>query len=332
MNVPPVVLIAVFLILSILPALLPWIRKGMFTWYVAVSISLAFLVQVFVDIRTLGGGGFFIPSYGAFTLPIEVLGFQVMAVVEGLELWRPLTSLFVHLNAFHVMSNLIFLIIFSNFLERKVGRKLTMASFYLGGFVGEIMVTLAALSGVWGESPYTYGVGASGAIFGIAGVLLFLYPRERVHFPLIVIRPFQITHIVGLYFLMDFLAIVVGARDNIGHVAHVGGLLGGILLGYVVQKTGYEGEGMLRTSSIRVEVGEDVRKIAADERAKEIISLIERLTEREVVMTWLEELGGHLHCPSCGHVGLQLVRRRYRCPECGRTVKLKSVEKEVSHP
>jgi len=332
MYIPPPVLIGVFLILSISPAILPWIRRGMFTWYAAISISVAFIVQLIVDIKTLGGGGFFLPSSGTFTEAVEVLGYQVVAVMERMELWRCFTSLFVHLNTFHVLNNLIFFIIFAYALESRIGRKVTVASFYLGGLIGELLVTLAALYGVWGESPFTYGVGASGAIFGIAGALLILYPREKIFFPIIIFRKFRIVHIVGLYFLMDFLAIVVGARDNIGHVAHVGGMLGGVLLGYLIQRTGYEGEETLKPTAMSVDVGEDVKRLATDDRGLEIISLIESSQEREVIMIWLEKLGGHLRCPKCGRVGLRFQKTHFRCPECGGRVKLKRVEREVSHP
>jgi len=334
MYVSPTLIIALFLTISIIPIILPFLKKGLFTWYLTMGISLGFILQVVLDLRTLSGGGLFSSGGGAFTEAVEVLGFQPYALLEGGEVYRCFTSIFIHLTPLHFMMNVAFLLFFSLYLENRMGRNITIASFYVGGLVSEVFVILTSVYGIWGESIYTYGVGASGAIFGIAGVLLAYFPRERIKLPFLLLRELTVAQLVGIYFLLDLVAIVAGTTDNVGHVAHIGGLAGGIVLGEVLKRAGYRGKALIESERFIFRGEKGLKELITDKKGEEILRKIRASEEREVVLSWLEELGGHLRCPRCGEVGLRWDGRRYTCPSCGyrKGVEVERVREEVSPP
>ena len=109
-------------------------------------------------------------------------------IANGQYLWTLISHIFVHGSLPHLFFNMFSLFFIGNLLEKIMGRK-RFFWFYLiaGVFAGLVFVTLSNLFGygVLGQrmfsSPDIPGVGASGAIFGIAGVLAFLIPRSKVY-------------------------------------------------------------------------------------------------------------------------------------------------------
>jgi membrane associated rhomboid family serine protease len=145
-----------------------------------------------------------------------------------------LTSMFLHGSWMHVLGNMWFLWIFGNNIEDSMGR-LRYAVFYLACGVA------AALSQVVlnPESPIPM-VGASGAISGVMGAYLVLYPRVRVYclvpigiFPISIALPAwtMLIYWTGIQ-LVSGLIGMMGAQDEGGVAfgAHVGGFLAGVLL------------------------------------------------------------------------------------------------------
>ena len=109
-------------------------------------------------------------------------------IAKGQYLWTLLSHIFLHGSLPHLFFNMFSLFFIGNLLEKIMGRK-RFFWFYLiaGVFAGLVFVILSNMfgHGILGErmfsSPSIPGVGASGAIFGIAGVLAFLIPRSRVY-------------------------------------------------------------------------------------------------------------------------------------------------------
>jgi membrane associated rhomboid family serine protease len=146
----------------------------------------------------------------------------------------PLTSMFLHGGWLHLIGNMWFLWLFGNNVEDSMGRALFVLFYLLSGLGAAATQTLLSPTSV---IPM---VGASGAISGVMGAYVILYPTVQVHM-LIVLVVF-ITRIVvpaylmlGYWFLLQFVqgAASVGSSGGVAFWAHVGGFITGALLIFV---------------------------------------------------------------------------------------------------
>jgi membrane associated rhomboid family serine protease len=98
-----------------------------------------------------------------------------------------LTHIFVHVNFFHLFVNMFSLWFIGNLVERIIGRKRFMWFYVLAGMFAGLLAALLSIFFGFGigerifGSPDVYMVGASGAIFGLVGLLAVLIPRQRVY-------------------------------------------------------------------------------------------------------------------------------------------------------
>lgn len=165
---------------------------------------------------------------------------------------RFLTSMFVHGGPLHLLGNMWFLHIFGDNVEDKMGR-LRYLLFYLSwGVAGSLAFLVfgrpaGAIAGIpreqveeiWRNMPM---VGASGAIAGVMGAYLVLFPRARIRMIVWVlfIIPFTLPAllVIGLYFLQDLLlGAFLGGRQigGVAYVAHTGGMVAGIVAALVLK-------------------------------------------------------------------------------------------------
>ena len=96
------------------------------------------------------------------------LGFSTSGLLLG-RIWTPFTSIFVHVDLFHLGTNLLFLYIFGIALEEKIGALRTMTIFFVAG-------VLSLLAGVPFYSPDTHIVGAPIAVSALVGAAFVLTP------------------------------------------------------------------------------------------------------------------------------------------------------------
>jgi membrane associated rhomboid family serine protease len=108
-------------------------------------------------------------------------------ILQGKAVWTLLTSMFVHAGFFHLFANMFSLFFVGTFLERIIGRKRFFWIYIFSGLVGGFFYIISSL--IFGGLS-TPAVGASGAIFGLLGVLAILVPRSKIYLitgPLILI-------------------------------------------------------------------------------------------------------------------------------------------------
>jgi membrane associated rhomboid family serine protease len=140
-----------------------------------------------------------------------------------------LTSLFLHGSWEHILGNMWFLWLFGNNVEDSMGR-LRFLAFYLLSGLG------AALMQVWAQpdSPVPM-VGASGAIGGVLGAYIVLYPRVRV-FTFVPVFIFPLTFplpawvMLGYWIFLQVTTALSGMDGGVAVWAHVGGFLTGVIL------------------------------------------------------------------------------------------------------
>lgn len=145
-------------------------------------------------------------------------------VAEG-QAWRLVSSVFLHSGFLHLALNMLSLYFLGSFVENAFGR---------GRFLA-----LYALSGLSGGIAYLYfggfdtpAVGASGAIFGLlGGVLGYALRRGTFSWQNPVIRQLLILLAINLWIGLSI--------PNVSNTAHMGGLAGGFVFGYLVAPSVY---------------------------------------------------------------------------------------------
>ncbi len=139
-----------------------------------------------------------------------------------------LTSLFLHGSVAHLAFNMLFLWIFGNNLEDRWGR-VRFVLFYLAAGVA---ATLAFV--ITSPSSVVPLIGASGAIAGVMGAYLVLFPRAKILGLVFIIPvPLPAWVFLGFWFLSQFL----GGSDGVAYAAHVGGFVFGMAVGALVRTT-----------------------------------------------------------------------------------------------
>lgn len=99
-------------------------------------------------------------------------------VLAGQELWTFFTSMFVHAGFFHLFANMFSLFFIGKFVEKLIGRKRYFWIYIIAGLVGGLFYVAACIIFGGVNNP---AVGASGAIFGLLGILAVIVPRSKVY-------------------------------------------------------------------------------------------------------------------------------------------------------
>ena len=136
--------------------------------------------------------------------------------------WTIITSMFVHGGIWHIMANMFTLFFFGRYLSVLVGEKRFLIVYFVGGILGSILYLLLA-------PPFSTAVGASGAVFAVAGALVLMRPKIRVFIiPIPAPLPLWVAVIGGFLILSLF--------PSVAWQAHLGGLVVGLICGYFFRK------------------------------------------------------------------------------------------------
>lgn len=137
----------------------------------------------------------------------------------GGQYWRLLTATFMHFGFGHLINNMLILICAGPILENALGAVKFLLLYLCAGVGGSTLSYLQMLS----SGDYAVSAGASGAIFGIIGALLWIVIRNKGHYETLTGRGLLFMIAISLYY-----GISSGGVDNWGHI---GGLAMGFLLG-----------------------------------------------------------------------------------------------------
>ena len=164
---------------------------------------------------------------------IELAPGMVCVVDAVPKYWTVLTSMFMHGGWFHLIGNMLFLWVFGNNIEDAMGHVKFLIFYLLCGIAAAATQTLVSSHSV---VPM---VGASGAISGVLGAYILLYPRVPVH--TLIVLPIYITTVrlpayvmLGYWAVLQILSGLAGLRDmdkgGVAFFAHVGGFVTGLVL------------------------------------------------------------------------------------------------------
>ena len=140
--------------------------------------------------------------------------------------WQVLTYSFLHGGFLHIFFNMFALYMFGGQIERLFGPR----NFILYYFVCLVVAALAQLAVVqWFTGGFYPTLGASGAIFGLLLAFGMMYPHEKVMLMFLPI-PMPAWLFVTGYALVELVMGVTGTQAGVAHFAHLGGMLGGLVL------------------------------------------------------------------------------------------------------
>ena len=160
-------------------------------------------------------------------------GMKPNEVLAGRELHTLFTSMFLHGGILHVLGNVWYLWIFGDNIEDVLGKARFIGFYFATGLVASLAHALANA----GSSIPT--IGASGAIAGVLGAYLVLYPWARVHTAIFIFYFIQLVTIpaivlIGFWFVLQMISAsvtwVAGITSGVAYLAHIGGFLAGMLL------------------------------------------------------------------------------------------------------
>ncbi|CAN5798484.1 rhomboid family intramembrane serine protease [soil metagenome] len=213
-------------------------------------ILIAINVLVFVFLQGLGTNEQF--TYAFSTVPEEIrtgediarpvpiqVGDQRGAInlqpTPGSVYLTLITSMFMHGGIMHLFGNMLFLWIFGDNLEHALGRARYLIFYLLTGLIASLAHVISTF--VFGDNPFIPSLGASGAISGVLGGYLVLYPKRSVR--VIILRMLTTVPAVvaiGLWFVFQLISAfgVIGAGPQSGggvaFMAHIGGFVAGLAL------------------------------------------------------------------------------------------------------
>jgi membrane associated rhomboid family serine protease len=237
------------------------------------------------------------------------------------------THMFLHSSPLHIISNMFFLVMLGIPFERKIGWFRFALIFFLCGFFASIFSSFFSINygDVFNLSSGGVSVGASGAIFGVLGAFIALYPNEKVWFPLIIIRPWPVWVIAFVYFGLETMLAASGQEldicfagygiDNakINHFAHLGGLLSALVIAPILSKFKVERENEIEEGKVDLQ---ELRKLAKNYKLKDIYQKIKKEDKPEIRNAWIEEFLNTAECPECGNE-FKVKSGKARCFNCG---------------
>ena len=238
------------------------------------------------------------------------LGFQPVFLQSlGFELLTLISSMFMHGSPMHLLMNMIILILLGVPFEDRIGSRSFLRIYLISGFFGSLLTGSISL---WnGEEVDTIHIGASGAVFGIMGAFVLLYPRLEIPMllgPIFMHRvPVFLSTLV--FVAMETLYVALGTSDGIGHGTHMASFIAGVFLApYYSNKTD-DNESSIDFDTSQLSKVFEKTKIGEHE-----LQMIEESDEPELVSAWVEKFWEIQKCPDCN----TSLTPEAECLDCGK--------------
>ena len=206
-------------------------------------------VFVFVALQGLGSNQRFTLAYA--TVPAEILSGRDIAAeipirdsygrtVDQLVLEPTpipvyltlLTAMFMHGGLAHLAGNMLYLWIFGDNLENVMGHARYLVFYLATGLIASLSHVF--VTAIFGANPLIPSLGASGAISGVLGGYIVLFPQRRVR----VLWLYQVMQVpallsIGIWFVFQLISgagMLGGEMGGVAYGAHIGGFLAGVVL------------------------------------------------------------------------------------------------------
>lgn len=211
---------------------------------------IAINILVFVFLQGLGSNEQFTMAFS--TVPEEIL--TGTDVIETLVITDPttgeaagqidlqptpisvyltlLTSMFMHGGLAHIGGNMLYLWIFGDNLEDRMGHNRYLAFYLLTGLLASLAHVFSTFA--FGGNPYIPSLGASGAISGVLGGYLILFSKRKVRVLIFnMLQEVPSVVAIGLWFALQLfsgIGSLGGQGGGVAYAAHIGGFIAGLIL------------------------------------------------------------------------------------------------------
>jgi rhomboid family protein len=200
--------------------------------YVLIAIN----ILVFIFLQGLGTNERF--TYALSTIPFEIVTGRDVLVPTPVSVYiTPITSMFLHGGIAHIAGNMLFLWIFGDNIEDRLGHIRYLVFYLVCGVLASLahVFATAAFAGDQ-QSMMIPSLGASGAISGVLGGYILLYPSRRVRvllFNFLTQVPAYVA--IGIWFLFQLVSglgmLGQGSQQGgVAYAAHIGGFIAGLVL------------------------------------------------------------------------------------------------------
>lgn len=176
-------------------------------------VAINVVVFFFLSMKGMTEDAEFMLEHGAMYVPV---------MTDKSEYYRLVASMFLHFGFEHLMNNMVILLFVGWNVELEIGMIRFLMIYFASGICGNI------LSGIWEThlGEFSVSAGASGAVFGVIGALLYMLLRNRGHVGNISGRGVLISVALSLYYGY--------VNTDVDNAAHIGGLIAGFLLGVLL--------------------------------------------------------------------------------------------------
>ena len=158
---------------------------------------------------------------------IDYIAIKPANILQGKYLWTFFTSMFMHGGLFHIFANMFSLLFIGSLVEKILGVKRYIYFYLISGLLAGVFFVLSSL--IFTADLNTFAVGASGAVFGLVGLLMLLTPNLPVYIMFIPI-PIKMKYAAPGILVVLWLISIAGDVP-IGNTAHLGGLVTGLVYG-----------------------------------------------------------------------------------------------------
>jgi len=192
-------------------------KRSLFSSFSLTLILILINIIAFILFTTLIG----------LNVPLDYIAIKPSNIIQGKYLWTFVTSMFMHGGFFHIFANMFSLFFIGSLVEKILGTKRYFYFYMLSGLLAGVFFVFLSL--IFPVDFNTFAVGASGALFGLVGLLVLLTPNLPVFIMFIPI-PIKMKY-AGPGILVVLWLISIAGNVPIGNTAHFGGLITGIAYG-----------------------------------------------------------------------------------------------------
>ncbi len=166
---------------------------------------------------------------GAFDL---IFGLSDLLYRDGFA-WQIVTYMFLHGSGWHILLNMLILYMLGTEVERSLGTRNFLAVYFVSGILGGLGWLLLSDSGIC--------IGASGAVYGLLGAYVALFPKRMITVLIFFVLPVTLrAWMLGAILAgIEFMMVTAGnPASRIAHSAHLAGLVAGYVFAFVVFREG----------------------------------------------------------------------------------------------
>lgn len=187
------------------------------TKFLVIANTLVFFLEVFIR---EGNQDTFLTSWGLFT---------IYDCFHHFELWRLISAQFLHYDMGHLLANMVGMVVFGRWIERKLSSVRYCVFYLLSGVAGTLFYTLLFYLPYFFDdrSVYDGAVGASGGLFGVMAVFYCIAPKDLKVY-LFFVFPIQLRILAVVIIVMEVVRVLFQLDNAGGSAAHLGGAIFGV--------------------------------------------------------------------------------------------------------